>query len=175
MVSRGRSLRVRDACRRPISRRQRQVLQLLLTGSRNEEIAASLGVGVETVKTYVAQLLGALDARDRGELAARAFARARAIAKVLADLIDQPLVVSDESGWIWLMNLTAARLGLAAESLPTDVRREISLRHRRAGIIAIRGTFQSSSSGRLHHWIIEHVWIDGSTAMLLWRVVPTTK
>lgn len=172
MVDRGGSLRVRDAGRRPFSRRQRQVLQLLLTGLRNEEIAISLGVGTETVKTYVTQILGALGARDRAELASRALTRAHSVAKVLADRVDLPLVVSDESGWIWLMNVTAVRLGLAAELLPPDLRREIRLRHRRAGIVSIRGTFQSSSSGRRDQWIIEHAWMDGRIAMLLWRVAP---
>ncbi|MEV0953677.1 response regulator transcription factor [Promicromonospora sp. NPDC050249] len=45
--------------------REREVLGLVAQGMTNGEIAAALVVGVETVRTHVASVLGKLQARDR--------------------------------------------------------------------------------------------------------------
>lgn len=50
--------------------RERQVLQLLATGKRNAAIAQALGIGAETVKTYVGNVFDKLGVSDRGTAAA---------------------------------------------------------------------------------------------------------
>ena len=157
---------IRDAERRPLSRRQREVMQLLLKGARNEEIAASLGIGSETVKSHVSQLLRAFAAGDRLQLLLRELDRAHALARALADKVDQPLVVSDEAGSIRLINPSAARLGVAGTLLPLDLRRELRSRHCRKGLASLRGTFRGADL----QWIVERAWIDERIALLLWRV-----
>lgn len=47
------------------SDRELEVLSLVADGLTNAEIAAELVIGVETVRTHVANLIGKLDARDR--------------------------------------------------------------------------------------------------------------
>lgn len=49
--------------------RERQVLRHLAYGLSNEEIAASLGIGLETVKTHVHKLLRKMAMRDRTQVA----------------------------------------------------------------------------------------------------------
>ena len=48
-----------------LSPRELEVLRLIAAGQSNTEIAATLGVGPETVKTYVSRILTKLDLRDR--------------------------------------------------------------------------------------------------------------
>lgn len=49
----------------PLTEREREVLAHLARGETNAEIAAALFLGVETVRTHVANLLTKLGARDR--------------------------------------------------------------------------------------------------------------
>jgi DNA-binding NarL/FixJ family response regulator len=49
----------------PLSSREDEVLRLIARGMTNAEIAGQLAIGVETVRTHVANLLGKLVARDR--------------------------------------------------------------------------------------------------------------
>lgn len=50
--------------------REVEVLSLIAQGWSNEEIAGSLGIGVETVKTYVVNVVAVLGARNRAHAAA---------------------------------------------------------------------------------------------------------
>jgi PAS domain S-box-containing protein len=55
-----------------LTRREREILQLVVTGQTNREIARTLGLGVGTVKNHVARLLPKLGAADRTQAAVRA-------------------------------------------------------------------------------------------------------
>ncbi|WP_137864530.1 MULTISPECIES: response regulator transcription factor [unclassified Sphingomonas] len=55
-----------------LSPREMQVLEELLAGRSNQEIAERLGVSRNTVKTHVARLLDKLGAKRRGDAVARA-------------------------------------------------------------------------------------------------------
>jgi len=48
-----------------LSPREREVLSLIATGMSNAEIAGSLFISTETVKTYVSRILAKLGLRDR--------------------------------------------------------------------------------------------------------------
>jgi two-component system, NarL family, response regulator YdfI len=56
-----------DELAEPLTRREREVLQLLAAGSGNKEIAARLGISDHTVKFHVASILGKLGAESRTE------------------------------------------------------------------------------------------------------------
>jgi LuxR family maltose regulon positive regulatory protein len=56
----------------PLSRRERQVLQLIAAGLTNQEIAQELAVAVSTVKTHLKNIYAKLDVRNRTQAAARA-------------------------------------------------------------------------------------------------------
>ena len=49
----------------PLAPRELEVLRLIATGQSNAEIAATLVLSAETVKTYVSRILTKLDLRDR--------------------------------------------------------------------------------------------------------------
>lgn len=51
-----------------LSAREREVLQALMQGASNKEIACRLGITGGTVATYIARLCAGLDCRDRSEL-----------------------------------------------------------------------------------------------------------
>jgi TolB-like protein len=53
----------------PLTRRQREVLDLLAKGLSNREIASALGISASTVKTHVENLLRVLDVTNRTEAA----------------------------------------------------------------------------------------------------------
>ncbi len=55
-----------------LSPRELEVLDQLLAGRSNQEIADALGVSLNTVKTHVARLLDKLGAKRRGDAVARA-------------------------------------------------------------------------------------------------------
>ncbi|GMA23038.1 DNA-binding response regulator [Luteimicrobium album] len=54
--------------------REAEVLQLVATGRSNQEIADDLFLGVETVRTHVANVLAKLGVRDRTQAVVRAYA-----------------------------------------------------------------------------------------------------
>ena len=56
-----------------LSGREGEVLRLMATGLTNAEIAAQLVIGVETVKTHVANVLAKLQARDRTQAVIAAY------------------------------------------------------------------------------------------------------
>lgn len=56
----------------PLSERESEVLQLLARGGTNREIAATLGVSSETIKTHVGTILTKLGARSRTQAALQA-------------------------------------------------------------------------------------------------------
>jgi LuxR family transcriptional regulator, maltose regulon positive regulatory protein len=56
----------------PLTRREQEVLRLLLAGASNQEIAAELVVSVATVKKHVSNLLGKLGVASRTQAIARA-------------------------------------------------------------------------------------------------------
>jgi DNA-binding NarL/FixJ family response regulator len=55
-----------------LSRREREVLQLVARGATNREIAEALGIGAETVKTVLARTAAKLGVRGRNKTAAAA-------------------------------------------------------------------------------------------------------
>ena len=58
-----------------ISPRQREVLWLIASGHTQGEVAAALGIALETIKNHMAQLYRAFGARNDAHLAALAVAR----------------------------------------------------------------------------------------------------
>jgi two-component system, NarL family, response regulator LiaR len=54
---------------RPLSRREREVLQLVARGHSNRQIAHELGIGEQTVKTHVSSVLTKLNLEDRVQAA----------------------------------------------------------------------------------------------------------
>ena len=55
----------RNAGRRELTRRQRQILQLYADGQSTQLAARELGLSIETVRTHTKALLARLEARDR--------------------------------------------------------------------------------------------------------------
>lgn len=59
--------------RMPLSERQSQILRLIAQGRRNGDIADTLFVSVETVRTHVKEILRRLGAHDRAHAVARGY------------------------------------------------------------------------------------------------------
>jgi DNA-binding NarL/FixJ family response regulator len=55
-----------------LSTRESDVLNLIVGGMSNSQIAADLGIGAETVKTHVRNLMAKLAAKDRTHAAIKA-------------------------------------------------------------------------------------------------------
>jgi DNA-binding NarL/FixJ family response regulator len=56
----------------PFRRRETEAISYISQGYSNKEIAASLGISQQTVKTYVTSTMTKLDAKDRTEAAVKA-------------------------------------------------------------------------------------------------------
>jgi DNA-binding NarL/FixJ family response regulator len=61
----------------PLTRREREVLELIASGAPDREIAERLGLAKCTVKNHVEQVLAKLDARNRTEAAFRFYREAQ--------------------------------------------------------------------------------------------------
>lgn len=61
-----------DAKPKELSKRERDVLQLLAYGKANKEIAKALGIGTQTVKTHISHIFTKLGAADRTDAVAHA-------------------------------------------------------------------------------------------------------
>ena len=59
----------------PLTRREEDVLPLVIEGLSNQEIADRLHLGVTTVKTHVANLMDKLGAQNRVQLAVFGYQR----------------------------------------------------------------------------------------------------
>jgi DNA-binding NarL/FixJ family response regulator len=69
----------------PLSRRQSQLLGLLVQGLKNREIATALGISEGTVKAYLTTLFEKVGARDRFELALFGLKNLRKVREVGVD------------------------------------------------------------------------------------------
>ena len=65
--------------RRPLSRREREIVRLVSMGSTGPEIAQELGIAHETVRTHVRNAMDKLDARSRAHLVAKALGGGHAL------------------------------------------------------------------------------------------------
>jgi DNA-binding NarL/FixJ family response regulator len=65
-------VRPRAADRARLSRRELEVVALVVEGRSNDEIGAALGIGAKTVETHLARLFERFDTASRTELATRA-------------------------------------------------------------------------------------------------------
>lgn len=57
----------------PLTKRERDVLELMAEGAPNEEIAEVLGIGLATVRTYIKRIFNRFGARNRTHAVALAY------------------------------------------------------------------------------------------------------
>jgi two-component system, NarL family, response regulator LiaR len=62
----------RDDASQPLTRREREVVELIARGLSNKRIAAELGISEKTVKAHVSNILGKLGLSDRTQVAMHA-------------------------------------------------------------------------------------------------------
>lgn len=63
-----------DASKRPLTKREAEVLQLVAEGSANKQVAAHLGISIKTVEKHRQQLMDKLDIHDTAGLTRHAIA-----------------------------------------------------------------------------------------------------
>jgi LuxR family maltose regulon positive regulatory protein len=61
-----------SALAEPLTRREQEILRLLIAGASNQQIAAELVISLSTVKKHVSNLLGKLGVTSRSQAIARA-------------------------------------------------------------------------------------------------------
>jgi DNA-binding NarL/FixJ family response regulator len=54
--------------REPLTAREQEIVQLVVDGYTNKELAKALGIAQQTVKNHLHNIMGKLDVRSRGEL-----------------------------------------------------------------------------------------------------------
>jgi DNA-binding NarL/FixJ family response regulator len=72
----------------PLTPRERQTAELIIIGLSDKEIARRLNIGLGTTKSHVHSLLGKLNLRRRGQVAARWRAYAQHASQVLGVAVD---------------------------------------------------------------------------------------
>lgn len=68
-----------------LSPQQRRIVELLLCGCRDKQIAHELGLSVPTVRTYLGRIFLKLGVQDRIELILRVFTTAQALTASVAE------------------------------------------------------------------------------------------
>lgn len=81
-----------------LSRREREIVGLILLGKTNKEIACHLYLGSETIKTHVSRILKKLGARNRTEVAYRAKDHLRHDVRYPLPADFSPLGIAAETG-----------------------------------------------------------------------------
>jgi DNA-binding NarL/FixJ family response regulator len=79
-----------DAPLEELSAREQEVMELLMNGRSNREIAAALGIEPATVKAHLGRMLRKTRSRNRLEMTLRSMARAEAQAEALTDAPPEP-------------------------------------------------------------------------------------
>jgi DNA-binding NarL/FixJ family response regulator len=85
---------VRQIAPRPLSHREKQVLQQVVLGATNREIAQKLYLAESTVKTHLSSAFRKLDARSRSEAVARILDPESGYGVGILELDDQPLAAA---------------------------------------------------------------------------------
>lgn len=73
----------------PLSNREREVLQLVLIGKSNKEIAADLGISYHSARFHVSEVLNKLSCDSRYEVREKFTAPKLDAVLILADLINR--------------------------------------------------------------------------------------
>ena len=141
--------------------RQHEVLRELLTGASNDEIAARLGIGIETVKTHVQQIFRVYGARDRMAVLAEDVRFCEATLDRVLDAMPLIVIIHDPSGGITNVNEAFERISGYSrdEVIGMPLRRILSndLLARLAGAASSRSPafaceWSAKRGSRLVHW-----------------------